>query len=250
MAELQYDISASYVGDGFESTSVFQFFYDNCGNPEYIVEQVSGGNTFTKTQIETGVTLVIPDSAQTLYLLPISQECPLGCAYIYSSSLSGYVAPTPTPTPSSTTTPTPTATPDVCPTPTPSNSGPALPNTYGTHTFTHDNTDITITWPTATPYYTKYNYAQSLANYLTNSTVSVSTNPTTPNEVDLDFSFKVYEEDLATELYNVNEQLNSKVWFYGNAGTNTLYLKVTNLSIGDPQGNGPTEAGILGYLEG
>lgn len=255
MANVEYNISASYVGVAFESTSTFQFYYDNCGNSDYLVESTSGANTFSKTDIENGVTLVVPDSGEVLYLLPLSEECPLGCDYLYSSSLSGFIAPTPTPTPTPSMTSTPGVTSTPTPTPTPSTSGPPVPRTYGnvTISITGGYANMKVEWANSIPVYTRSQYASQLANYLAQTTVSSTTNTSTPNEANLAFSFDVYDPNLTTEAYDVNDLINSKVWWYGgtygDSGQEKTQVNITNVSIGDSQGYGTSLTGILGFLE-
>lgn len=250
MSNLTYYISASHIGTGYESTDAFQFFYDICGDGDYLVNSTGGSNIFNATDLTQGLELSIPAQAEFLYLLPLSERCPLGCNYLFKHTLSNYTPVTPTPTPTPTVTATPGITPTPTPTPTPSTSGPPQPEPYGTHTFSHTGGTITIDWPTSTPYFTKYSYASQLANYLAGTTVSVTTNESTPVEKNLDFSFQVYEEDLVTIAYDVNDNFNSTVWWYANYSQNIVFLKVTNVSVGDPQGYGPSLAGELGYLEG
>lgn len=255
MANINYNISASYVGAGYESTATFQFYYDNCGDVDNLVESTLGSNTFSATDLTQGVELSIPEQAEFLYLLPLSQECPLGCDYIYKHTLSNYTPVTPTPTPTPTVTSTPGVTPSPTPTPTPTTSGPPLPKTYGnvTISITGGYANMKVEWANSIPVYTRSQYASSLANYLANTTVSATTNISTPNEVNLAFSFDVYDTDLTTEAYDVNDLINSKVWWYGgtygDSGQEKTQVNITNVSIGDSQGYGSSLTGILGFLE-
>lgn len=255
MANVEYNISASTVGSAYESTATFQFYYDNCGDSNYLVSSSGGSNTFSKTDIETGITLMIPDEGQILYILPLSEECPLGCDYIYSASLSGYIVPTPTTTPTPTVTSTPGASPTPTPTPTPTTSGPAIPKTYGnvTISITGGYANMKVEWSNSIPVYTRSQYASQLANYLAQTTVSATTNTSVPVEADLAFSFDVYDPDLTTEAYDVNDLVGSKVWWYagtyGDSGQEKTQVNITGVSIGDVQGYGVVLTGILGFLE-
>lgn len=251
MATLNYNISASIVGDGFETDSLFQFFYDNCLEADNLASNTSGDNTFNKTQITSGVTLVVPDSAEFLYLVPLSNDCPLGCNYDYKITLSGYIPPTPTPTVTPTVTPTltPTNTPSV--TPTNSAAAAAPIRTFGTNTVVHVSGDLTISWSSSIPIYDRYTLASGLANYLANTTVSQTTNPSTPNTKDLDTSFDIYDGNdpvLSTVIYDINKLVGAKVWWYSDSSQ--TYVKVTGISFGDPLGTGSSYGpDIIGYLK-
>lgn len=254
MSALNYNISASLIGDGFENLSSFQFYYDDCQNPDNLVENTSGTNTFSKSDIIAGQTLVIPDTAQFLYLLPLSNECPLGCNYDYKITLSGYIAPSPTPTSTPTNTPTPTPTLTLTPTPSPSNPSTILiPKPFGINTFIHISGNITVEWANSISHNTRYQQAGLLANYLANDIVSQTTNTSVPITKDLFSSFNVYESDLVTVAYDVNKLIGSKVWWYGgtpgDSGQEKTKVVITNVSVVDPQGIGPSYGPFeLGYL--
>lgn len=164
MADVIRNISASYIGAGLQDAN-FIIFHTQCGNPDTIV-QVSGSDTVSSSSLAAGLSLSLDESINTLYLVPISSDCPLGCNYDYSLTLSAPPSPTPSNTPSNTPTPsvtsspgvspaaTPDSTPANTPNPTPIPGSPEpTPNTTppGTPNPTPSNTGTPQVTPTSTP---------------------------------------------------------------------------------------------------
>lgn len=121
MATITYYISASYIGGGLQDTS-FLLFHTECGKAANVITY-SGSQTITSQSLAQGLALTLDESITTLYLSPISADCPLGCGYQYSINLALPATATPTPTPTGTPVPTGTPTPTDTPEPTP---GPTL----------------------------------------------------------------------------------------------------------------------------
>lgn len=163
MATNTYYISASYIGAGLQG-AVFNLFHTQCGLASNLIEY-SGSNLISSSSLAQGLELQLDENITTLFLSPISSDCPLGCGYNYILNLSAPPVPTPTPTvtptpipdtptptpipDTPTPTPDPTPTPTLTPTPTPIASGEPTPTPTDTPTPTPTATS-TLT-PTPTP---------------------------------------------------------------------------------------------------
>lgn len=113
MADITHYISASYIGTALENKN-FLIFHTECNNPSFLVE-VGGSTVISSASLASGLTLTLDDSISTLYLFPISSDCPLGCGYNYVLNLSLPPSATPSTTPAATPPPTPSPSPQVAP---------------------------------------------------------------------------------------------------------------------------------------
>jgi hypothetical protein len=117
VANVEYYISASYIGDGLGNSS-YILYKNNCNDPSNLITSV------TKSELELGFRIEVEESVEKLYLIPglddpLARDCILGCNNTWAELiLSNFV---PSPTPTKTPTPTPSTTP-IGPTPTPTST--------------------------------------------------------------------------------------------------------------------------------
>lgn len=245
MANIQYYISASFIGSGLGNSS-YTLYEEVCGDPTRVI------TTVTRDQLEIGFPISVSESIEKVYLVPLlddpsSRNCILGCNNSWSEHiLSNFVA-SPTPTPTTTITPTPSPTSALAtptPTPTPSSS-PSQYVVFGNHLISKVQIDrLLVTVPG--PVWQRPGIASSIASYAANGTpVGQSTSPEGDfNTIEnLDRSFDIYTEG-ETFIVRVSQDGDSKVWWYDD-GTNS-YVVFDNLSL--PQSiTAPTTATNLKY---
>lgn len=240
-----YHISASSIGDGL-GDSTFNLYKHECGNDEYLI------TTVTRQELRDGFEITVEDDVEKIYLLPIltdptARDCVLGCGYDWAEhTLSGFV-PSPSPTVTPTLTPTVTATLGSTPTPTPTTSPAEPPVSYdldpGPHIMRRlDSTTIEIEVPGAS--YDRYAIANNIANYFANTSVTITTNTSSPNDESIIGQHYVFTED---EDLIVTLGPGGNVWWYNNTTQGKAYVYLTDISqlpTGVPY---PTTATYLKY---
>lgn len=234
-----YYISASYIGEAMEGQN-FLIYHTECGNDDYLVN-VGGTNIITSASLAEGIAIELDQSIQTLYLLPLAEECPLGCVYDYSLDLSEYVAPSPTPSPSSTPPATVTPSPSVGVSPTPSASQ-VIPwgGPFGYHSINRNGEQLRVVW-SANDYstYERNIFAYNLASYLTNGNPPVSsTSETSPNTATLPMDFYVYNNartSVRADVERLSAPASPVVYYFSNATQTTVVVddvSVLNFTAG------------------
>lgn len=236
-----YNISASYIGEAMENQN-FLIYHTECNGDGYLVQ--SGSTTiFSSASLASGIQLTLDEGIQTLYLVPLAPECPLGCGYNYSIDLSGFVAVSPTPSVTPTVTPTRTFLPvsvipsqvaTVTPTLTPSPTtivpwaGP-----FGLHTISRNGEQLRCVW-SADDYssWQRNIYAYNLASYLTKGTPpGQSTSETSPITATLDMDFYVYNNARTTIKADVERLFGQSPVVYYFADVNSTTLVADNVSV-------------------
>lgn len=154
MANVNRFISASYIGAGLEDAN-FIIYHTKCGVVDNIV-QVAGSNTVSSASLADGVTITVDESITSIYLLPISTDCPLGCNYDYVATLAPPPSPTPSITPTTTPTPSVTSSPGATPAGTPAGTPASTPDSTPipgspTPTPTNTPTESPVPSPSNTP---------------------------------------------------------------------------------------------------
>lgn len=233
MADVSYHISASYIGAALENQNFF-IYHTDCTDENNLVA-IGGQVLIPSASLATGLTVVVDETVEKLYLVPLSEECPLGCGYDYYITLSDYVPPTPTPT--NTLTPSPSTIPDPTPTPsiTPSPSTPASPppsGMYGIHSISRNGEQLRVVW-SADDYfsYQRAIYAYNLASFLTNGNPpGQSISESSPITASLPMDFYVYKSDQVTIAADVVRLPGAHIYYFSDSNQTTLV--VNTVSVG------------------
>lgn len=222
MANITYYISASYIGTALEDSN-FLLYHTECDNNDYLI------STISSSSLSTGISFVVSDSIEKVYLVPLSSECPLGCGYNYSITLDQFVAlsPTPTVTPSSTPASTLTPTPTRTVTPTPTSSVFIDYRTFGLHTVSKNgSSQVRFVW-SVSDYGSQYQriiFAQQLASWLCSpNNINLTTNISSPNYQTITKDFKIYNNAKTTLMTTVVRSGSPTVYFFDD-GTQSVVV--------------------------
>lgn len=225
MANVTYYISASYIGTALEGSNFF-LYHTECGVFENLID-ISGSYTISSSSLASGITFTISDSIEKVFLLPLSEDCPLGCGYNYTLTLDQYVAPSPTPSVTPTFTPTATVTPTITPTPTvtPSvSAGIPFVGPYGRVSMSRNGAQLRFVW-TNSDYstYQRIIYAQNFAAWLAGTSVNISNSETSPITATIIKDFDVYNNSRTVLAARAIRDASPAVYYFDD-GTQTVLV--------------------------
>ena len=250
MATIEYNISASYIGEALGASS-YIIYAGECGVSTNIVA------TATSSSLSQGITISLDSNVEKIYLVPVlddplSSDCLLGCGNSWSElTLSGFV---PSPTPTVTPSPTPSAQVTASPTPTPS----ITPSTSPPPEFTTFDVDQIVSKISTDRLqvaiyaadWIRNSKAAAIASYAANGGYVPMSDSTGNNNVALTRNFTIYTEG-ETSIVTVNTSGTARVYWYDDPDPNedTSYVIFDNISLPASIPNAPTNATDLKYKE-
>lgn len=215
----------------------FLIYHTECNGEGYLV---SSGSTsvFSSASLSNGLQLTLDEGVQTLYLVPLAPDCPLGCGYNYTLDLSGFVpvspTPTPTRTPAASIAASPANTPTITPTRTPS-ATTVIPwaGPFGYHSVSRNGEQLRCVW-SSNDYssYQRATYAYNLASYLTMGTPPGSSlSETSPTTAALDMDFYVYNNSKTQVKADVERIYTGTPVVYWFSNTTETTVVVDDVSV-------------------